>query len=529
MAEHATTAPAAGGDPAPPVVDATGISKRFGATVALDSVDLRVEPGEVHALVGRNGAGKSTLVSILTGLEPADSGTVLFGGVPAPALGDRDAWRRIVACVYQKSTIIPHLSVTENLFVNRQTEGYRLINWRSLRRRAGELLGDWDLDVDVRRPARDLTVEQRQMVEVARALSFGARFIILDEPTARLDAAAIARLFDRIRALRAQGVTFLYISHHLQEIFDLCERVTVYRDARHIVTAPLAFGDAPTVGPGAWNDTASISHNELVAAMTGEQVAEASDPRPPAPPRAEPVLAVDDLTVGISARNVSFEVAPGEIVGLAGAGGSGKFAVASVIVGLRRPDDGEVRVAGVVQRPGSVPRALAAGIGFVPQDRHREGLVPGLSVAENLTMTVPHRLGQHGLLSKRRQTRLARRTIEQLDIVTRHPAQQVVELSGGNQQKVVMGRALADQPRVLVLMAPTAGVDVKSKRTLMDAAAESASGGAGVLVVTDDLDDLRYCHRVVVMFRGEVVAEVRGTWDDETLVAAMEGVELSRD
>ncbi len=513
MAEQSEAAAAAGGDPAPPVVDATGISKRFGATVALDGVDLRVEPGEVHALVGRNGAGKSTLVSILTGLEPADSGTVLFGGVPAPALGDRDAWRRIVACVYQKSTIIPHLSVTENLFVNRQTEGHRLINWRGLRRRAGELLGDWDLDVDVRRPARDLTVEQRQMVEVARALSFGARFIILDEPTARLDAAAIARLFDRIRALRAQGVTFLYISHHLQEIFDLCERVTVYRDARHIVTAPID----------------GISHNELVAAMTGEQVAEASDPRPPAPPRAEPVLAVDDLTVGVSARGVSFDVAPGEIVGLAGAGGSGKFAVASVIVGLRRPDDGEVRVAGVVQRPGSVPRALAAGIGFVPQDRHREGLVPGLSVAENLTMTVPHRLGQHGLLSKRRQTRLARRTIEQLDIVTRHPAQQVVELSGGNQQKVVMGRALADQPRVLVLMAPTAGVDVKSKRTLMDAAAESASGGAGVLVVTDDLDDLRYCHRVVVMFRGEVVAEVRGTWDDETLVAAMEGVELSRD
>ena len=513
MAEQSEAAAAAGGDPAPPVVDATGISKRFGATVALDDVDLRVEPGEVHALVGRNGAGKSTLVSILTGLEPADSGTVLFGGVPAPTLGDRDAWRRIVACVYQKSTIIPHLSVTENLFVNRQTEGHRLINWRSLRRRAGELLGDWDLDVDVRRPARDLTVEQRQMVEVARALSFGARFIILDEPTARLDAAAIARLFDRIRALRAQGVTFLYISHHLQEIFDLCERVTVYRDARHIVTAPID----------------GISHNELVAAMTGEQVAEASDPRPPAPPRAEPVLAVDDLTVGVSARGVSFDVAPGEIVGLAGAGGSGKFAVASVIVGLRRPDDGEVRVAGVVQRPGSVPRALAAGIGFVPQDRHREGLVPGLSVAENLTMTVPHRLGQHGLLSKRRQTRLARRTIEQLDIVTRHPAQQVVELSGGNQQKVVMGRALADQPRVLVLMAPTAGVDVKSKRTLMDAAAESASGGAGVLVVTDDLDDLRYCHRVVVMFRGEVVAEVRGTWDDETLVAAMEGVELSRD
>ena len=494
-------------------VEATGISKRFGATVALDDVDLRVEPGEIHALVGRNGAGKSTLVSILTGLQPADSGTVLFGGTPAPAPADRDGWRRVVVCVYQKSTIIPDLSVAENLFVNRQAEGRRPISWRNLRRRAGELLGGWDLDVDVRVPARDLTVEQRQMVEVARALSFGARFIILDEPTARLDAAAIARLFDRIRALRSQGVTFLYISHHLQEIFELCQRVSVYRDARHIVTAPID----------------GISHGDLVAAMTGEQAAELSDPRPPAPAHADAILAVDGLSVGTNCRDVSFEVAPGEIVGLAGGGGSGKFAVAGAVVGLLRPDSGTVRVAGTVQRLGSVPRALHAGVGFVPQDRHREGLVPGLSVAENLTMTVPNRLGRHGVLSVRRRNALARRTIEQLGIVTRHPAQPVVELSGGNQQKVVMGRALADHPRVLVLMAPTAGVDVKSKRTLMDVAAESASGGAGVLVVTDDLDDLRYCHRVVVLFRGEVAGEVRDTWDDEDLVAAMEGVERSRD
>ena len=513
MAANPMPASTAGGTPPPPVVDATGITKRFGATLALNGVDLRVEPGEVHALVGRNGAGKSTLVSILTGLQPADSGTVHFSGEPAPALSDRDAWRRVVACVYQKSTIIPNLSVAENLFVNRQAEGHRPISWRSLRRRASELLAGWDLDVDVRRPAGDLIVEQRQMVEVARALSFGARFIILDEPTARLDAAAIARLFDRIRALQAQGVTFLYISHHLQEIFELCQRVTVYRDARHIVTAPID----------------GISHGDLVAAMTGDQAAEESDPRPPAPARAEPILTVEGLTVGTACRDVSFDIAPGEVVGLAGAGGSGKFAVANAVVGLQKPDGGTVRVGGAVQHLGSVPRALRAGIGFVPQDRHREGLVPGLSVAENLTMTVPHRLSHNGLLSKRRQTRLARKTIEELDIVTRHPAQHVAELSGGNQQKVVMGRALADHPRVLVLMSPTAGVDVRSKQTLMDAAAESAARGSGVLVVTDDLDDLRYCHRVVVMFRGEVVGELRENWDDEELVAAMEGVELRRD
>ena len=496
-----------------PVVEAAGVSKRFGATLALNDVDLRVLPGEVHALVGRNGAGKSTLVSILTGLQAADTGTVRFGGEPAPAVTDRDAWRQRVACVYQKSTIIPELSVAENVFVNRQSSGHRPISWRSLRRQARELLVEWDVDVDVHQPARELSVEQRQMVEIARSLSLGARFIVLDEPTARLDAAAIARLFDRIRALQQQGVTFLYISHHLQEIFDLCDMVTVYRDARHIVTAPVR----------------ALSHNELVAAMTGEQVAEASDPRPPSPAVTQPLLEVRNLTVDDACRNVSFEVRPGEIVGLAGAGGSGKFAVAETIVGLQRPDSGTVIVAEKVQRAGSVPRALHAGIGFLPQDRHREGLVPELSIAENMTMTVPHRLGQHGLISTRRRTALADDAIERLDIVPRNPAQAAADLSGGNQQKVVMARAIADDPRVLILMSPTAGVDVKSKQTLMGTAVEAASGDAAVLVVTDDLDDLRYCHRVVIMFRGEVVGELRDTWDDHELVAAMEGVELSND
>jgi simple sugar transport system ATP-binding protein len=243
----------------------------------------------------------------------------------------------------------------------------------------------------------------------------------------------------------------------------------------------------------------------------------------------QPLLEVRNLTVAGACRDVSLEVRPGEIVGLAGAGGSGKFAVAETIVGLQRPDSGTVIVADKVQRPGSVPRALHAGIGFLPQDRHREGLVPELSIAENMTMTVPHRLGQHGLISTRRRTALADEAIERLDIVPRNPAQPAADLSGGNQQKVVMARAIADDPRVLVLMSPTAGVDVKSKQTLMGTAVEAASDEAAVLVVTDDLDDLRYCHRVVIMFRGEVVGELRDTWDDHELVAAMEGVELSND
>ncbi|MGC5168379.1 sugar ABC transporter ATP-binding protein [Luteimicrobium sp. DT211] len=505
---ESTVARRTGGE-VPPVVRVTAVSKRFGATQALREVGLTVEAGEVHALVGRNGAGKSTLVSILTGLQAPDEGEVTFGGEPAPPLGDRGAWRRRVACVYQHLMVLDDLTVAENLFVNRQSERGHRIRWRELVGRARDLLEEWEIDVDPRALARDLTVEQRQLLEIARALSYGARFVILDEPTARLDAAGIARLFARIRRLQEQGVTFLYISHHLQEIFDLCQTVTVFRDARHILTSPI--------------DT--ISRTALVEAMTGEQVRAREDPRPDLAPTDERVLEVRGLTAD-EYSDISFGVRPGEIVGLAGAGGSGKTAVAEAIVGLRRPVSGEVRLDGAPQRLGSVPRALRAGIGFVPQDRRAQGYVPEMSIAENLTMTVPHRLGSHGFENPRRRTALARTLIDRLDVVPRRPEQAVADLSGGNQQKVVAGRAIADDPRLLVLMAPTAGVDVKSKESLMATAVDTARGSAGVLVVTDDLDDLRYCHRVLVMFRGEVVAELSGTWDDRELVSAMEGVDL---
>ncbi len=497
------------GEEVPPVVRVAAVSKRFGATQALRAVDLTVAAGEVHALVGRNGAGKSTLVSILTGLQAPDDGEVTFGGEPAPALGDRAAWRARAACVYQHLMVLDDLTVAENLFVNRQSERGRPIRWGELVRRARGLLEEWEIDVDPRVLARDLTVEQRQLLEIARALSYGARFVILDEPTARLDAAGIARLFARIRRLQEQGVTFLFISHHLQEIFELCQTVTVFRDARHIVTSPI---DA-------------ISRTELIEAMTGEQLRAREDQRPDLAPTDERVLEVRGLGAA-EYRDVSFDVRPGEIVGLAGAGGSGKTAVAEAIVGLRRPDEGEVRLDGAPQPLGSVPRALHAGIGFVPQDRRAQGYVPELSIEENLTMTVPRRLGAYGFVSPRRRTALARTLIDRLDIVPRRPEQHVGDLSGGNQQKVVAGRAIADDPRVLVMMAPTAGVDVKSKESLMATAVDTARGKAGVVVVTDDLDDLRYCHRVLVMFRGEIVAELSGTWDDRALVSAMEGVDL---
>ncbi|MFE2726136.1 sugar ABC transporter ATP-binding protein [Kitasatospora sp. NPDC059327] len=495
----------------PPVVEATGIVKRFGPTVALDGARITIRPGETHALVGRNGAGKSTLVSVLTGLQTPDEGTVTFGGDPAPRPADRDAWRRRVACVYQKSTIIPTLTVAENLFLNRHAAARgRLISWAGVRRRAEELLTTWSVDVDPQTPAGDLDVEQRQFVEIARALSFGARFIILDEPTAQLDAAAINRLFDRIRDLQDQGVTFLFISHHLQEVYEICDTVTVFRDARHIVTAPVA----------------ELPRGELVSAMTGEAAARREERVSSADPGVTPALSVHGMS-GETYDDVTFRVAAGEIVGLAGASGSGRTEIAETVVGLLAADSGDLRIAGNRPRPGSVPAALAAGAGFVPQDRHHQGFVPDMSIADNATLSVPGRIGSNGFLSHARRDRLAGSMIERLAIKTPGPDLPVSALSGGNQQKVVMARALADDPRLLVLINPTAGVDVRSKEFLLGKVEETAQTGTGVLIASDELDDLRMCDRVLVMFQGRVTSEIARGWHDHDLVAAMEGVDLN--
>ena len=493
-----------------PLVEATGITKRFGPTVALDRVHFAVQTGRTHALVGRNGAGKSTLVAVLTGLLTPDEGTVLFGGEPAPAQADRAAWQSRVACVYQHSTIIPDLSVAENLFLNRQSGGSGLISWRDLRRRARDILDLWSVPVDERMEARDLDVEQRQMVEIARSLSHGARFIILDEPTAKLDGAAIKRLFVRIRDLQDHGVTFLFISHHLAEVFQICQDVTVYRDARHVLTAPVD----------------DLGHDALVEAMTGEAnlTAVATQRNPGS---GDVALAVHALGRPGEYRDITFQVRRGEIVGLAGGGASGKAAVGETIVGLRKAATGTVEVGGVRPRPGSVRAGLDAGIGFLPQDRHDQGLILTMSVGDNATMTIPSELGPAGLLSPRRRDARARRMIADLDIKTFGPEQDVDGLSGGNQQKVVMSRALANKPSVLVLIAPTAGVDVRSKQTLLDVVRKIGDAGSGVLVVSDELDDLRDCDRVLVLFQGVITHELPRGWADNELVAAMEGLAVA--
>jgi simple sugar transport system ATP-binding protein len=495
-----------------PVVEATGISKRFGATVALRDARITVKPGESHALVGRNGAGKSTLVSILTGIQRPDTGTLRFLGEDAPVFGDTDAWRSRVACVYQRSTILPDLTVTENLFLDRQSvSALRPIRWKELRRRAAQLLGEFGVDIDPSELARDLTVEQRQFVEIARALSFGARFIILDEPTAKLDARGIERLFTKLRELQQQGVAFLFISHHLKEVYELCSSVTVYRDARHVLTT----------------EVAGLNRDALLEAMTGEQAAEAGPVRSARVSTGEDepeLLSVTGLTLPGAYKDLDLALRAGEVVGLAGATTSGNVQLGETLAGLHRARAGQIKVAGRQVRSGDVPGALAAGVGLVPEDRHLQGLVPQRSVAENATLTVGNQLGPFGTVLPSRTRVFAQRMVNELDIKTPSAETAVSDLSGGNQQKVVIARALATDPHVLVAIRPTNGVDVKSKEFLLGKIRQVADGGKAALIVSDELDDLRICDRVVALFHGRVVAEFDHDWSDEQLVAAMEGM-----
>jgi simple sugar transport system ATP-binding protein len=470
-----------------------------------------VQAGDSRALVGRNGAGKSTLVGVLTGMLAPDAGQVRFAGQEAPGLSERQKWRDRVACVYQKSTLVPTLTVAENLLLNAQpTNSLGWIRWGAVRREAERVLAGWGMELDVEQECSRLSVEQRQIVEIARALIQGTRFIILDEPTAELEGREVRRLFDRISHLQSTGVTFLYISHYLEEIYEVCRSVTVLRDGRVVAEAPLE----------------EMPKERVVAAMVGDAAHAAGQRRRTGAPAARDAAALElrDLHIGGAVSGVTLRVAAGECVGLAGLAGSGKSEIGDAIAGLLAPTGGAIVVSGAELRGGDVTEARSKGVGYVPRDRHARGIIPLLSIGENMTMTIVERLGPAGIVLPARQDEAATRMVGSLQIVAASTDQPIKELSGGNQQKAVMARALASGPRVLVLLYPTQGVDIASKEALFAIVERARAGGTAVLIVSDELDELSVCDRVLVVFKGRLTDEFAAGWESEKLVAAIEGI-----
>jgi simple sugar transport system ATP-binding protein len=550
MTEFTTAAASTAGQQGP-AVEAAGIYKQFGSTQALRGVDLTLPPGRCLGLVGRNGAGKSTLVSILSGIYRPDAGQVRFDGTPAPPLGAVDAWRSRIATVFQHSMVVPELTVAENVFLGHQPGRAGLVDWRRMRDQARQIMADWGFRLDVSRPCASLTVEQRQIVEIARALAAGTRCLLLDEPTAALERAASARLFARVRQLVSSGVAVLYISHHLEEVFEICQDAAVIRDGVLVLTAPIedlskerlvtamvgtdaavAGAKAPAVAGAKARPAAGAGADRAAAptAGAGADRAAASTATAKPGPAVVPCLAVDQVSATApqgSLRDVSLEVHPGERVGVTGLLSAGVTTLARVVAGVSPYESGTVLIDGKRLVPGRRDLALRAGVGYIPEDRQAEGFVALLGVAENGTMTIVDWLARRlGWLRPRFRSAAMAPLARSLSIVSAGLNQPVGELSGGNQQKVTVARSIARKPRLIVAIAPTRGVDVASKSLLLaELAAVTAQSGAGLLLASDELSDLDICDRVVVLVRGERFTEFTAPpFDSEALIAATEGL-----
>ncbi|MDQ3809164.1 MAG: sugar ABC transporter ATP-binding protein, partial [Chloroflexota bacterium] len=476
-----------------------GIGKTFPGVVALQDAWLTVSRGEVHALVGQNGAGKSTLIKVLTGAYRRDTGSVTFDGRAVDFHTPHEAQANGISTIYQEVNLVAYRSLAENIFMGREPRRFGLIDWKRMNSEAADILGRLGIHPDVSRPLNAFNVAIQQMVAIARAVSFRSRLVVMDEPTSSLDEREVETLFEVIRHLKTDGVSVIFVSHRLDELFAVCDRVTIMRDGR-------------TVESRAMRD---ITRLELVARMLGKDLTEVrrvgQTGFATAEHRATDERLVDahDLRRGRALRGASVSVRTGEIVGLAGLLGSGRTETGRAIFRADPIDSGEVHVRGKRVHFAGPADAIQAGIGFSPEDRKTDGIVPHMSVRENLTLAALPMLARHGIVDRARQRRIVDQFIQRLGIKTAGPEQKVRELSGGNQQKVLLARWLCLNPRLLILDEPTRGIDVGAKREIQALINELAEQGLGVLMISSELEELiEGCDRVVVLRDGQTVAEL---------------------
>ena len=475
-----------------PRVELVGVSKRFGATQALEDVSLALLPAEAHALVGENGAGKSTLVKILAGVHEPDTGTVKIDGVPVHIHGPAHARQLGIAVIHQEPRLFPDLSVAENVFLGHQPKTHLgRIDWSRMRREAARLFDELDVLIPPDWPVRGLSMADQQLVEIAKALSVDARILIMDEPTASLSLHEVERLFSIVRPLRDRGLAVLFVSHRLEEVFQLCERATVLRDGKHVITT----------------STSALDTANLVRYMVGREVS--LFPKASSAAAGEVLLEVRGLTRSPAFRDISFSLRAGEIVGLAGLVGAGRTEIARALFGIDRADRGEITVRGRPVQFEAPAAALRAGIAYVPEDRHQDGLVLDFPIASNISLPVLPRLFPRLFTRAEDERALARRYATDLQVRMADVDQLVGALSGGNQQKVVIAKWLAAQPGVLILDEPTRGIDIGAKVEVHRIISELAAAGLGIILISSDLPEvLGMSDRVLVIHEGRLTAEL---------------------
>ncbi|WP_330180330.1 sugar ABC transporter ATP-binding protein [Nocardia sp. NBC_01503] len=485
------------------LLEITGLSKRYPGVTALDGVDLSVTAGEIHVLIGENGAGKSTLVKCLAGVERPDAGRMVLGGADHRPASAADALHAGIQVVHQELALMPALTVAENLFLQRMPRRFGVVDRRAMRRRAEGLLEQVGLEVSPDTPVGRLGIAQMQLVEIAKALSTECRLLIMDEPTATLTPRETATLFKVMRRLKHEGVAIIFISHHLDEIFEIGDRVTVLRNGTSVAAREIGDIDIPG----------------LVRMMVGRDLA-AEYPPVTARPTGDELLGVRDLRVTARAPSVSFSVRAGEVVGVAGLVGSGRTEAMRAIFGADRPAAGTVSVRGEPAHIKNPRDAVRHGISLLTEDRKSQGLVLDLSIAANLSLAGLDRVSRTGLLRRRAEIASARELSSRLRIKASGPEQSVRSLSGGNQQKVVLGRWLAADADLLIVDEPTRGIDVGARYEIHQLLLDLATVGKGVLVVSSDLSELTgICDRILVFSAGRITGEVaRADFDAEHIL-----------
>ncbi|MCW2704263.1 MAG: sugar transporter ATP-binding protein [Blastococcus sp.] len=486
-------------DQSAPLLSMQGINKQFLGVPALRQAHFEVTRGEVHALIGQNGAGKSTLIKVLTGVYAKDSGRIEFDGREVAFPSPHAAQLAGLSTIYQEVNLVPFRSMAENVFLNREPKRFGFIDWGRMNREAAAILQRLDIDVDVTRPMYDYSIATQQMTALARALSTEAKLVIMDEPTSALAEQEVQTLFRVIRQLKSEGISVVFVSHRLDELYAVSDRVTVMRDGRTVEECPMS----------------EISRFELVSRMLGRELAAELSHRRGDEDGAladrQPVLEAVDLHRGRALDGVSLSIRPGEIVGLAGLLGSGRSETARAIFGADPHDSGTITVEGTPLHLKSPRDAVEHKIGFASEDRKTDGIIPQLSVRENLTLALLPHLRRHGIVDRKRQAEIVDRFIKAIGIKCSSPDQPIRELSGGNQQKVILARWLCINPKLLILDEPTRGIDVGAKRDIQVLVRQLADEGLAVLLISSELEEIiADANRVVTLRDGRSVAELTG-------------------